>query len=271
MIWSRLDTGEVSGQNSFVQLARRVHSITPSAAGAERVFSNMGMVHTKSRNRLKPTKVHKTVSVQADLRREERESVDDDDTARRPPKRKQAEVAAPILVNCRSPTSVRTGARTATPLSPVRNRNTTALRSPSQDSAPPAFSLHSGAVVGALAIPTLSSSSGTDAVTLGTASEPSEFACVVQELIEDSERDAETGPSTADARAAFEDAAAQLSSPDHDSGITDANALHLKNIFNFSSPYLSWAWPIGTRILKEDIREAERVLAEEQGEAEADE
>ena len=68
-IWSTLDTGEQRGRNSFTQLAIRILSIVPNSAGAERTFSQMALVHTKTRNRLNAEKVHKTVSLKMDLHR----------------------------------------------------------------------------------------------------------------------------------------------------------------------------------------------------------
>jgi hypothetical protein len=40
--------------------------ILPNSAGPERVFSEFGMIHTKRRNRLHPTKVHNTSLVRSD-------------------------------------------------------------------------------------------------------------------------------------------------------------------------------------------------------------
>lgn len=42
----------------------------------------------------------------------------------------------------------------------------------------------------------------------------------------------------------------------HSAPLDDSNALHLRNIFNFSSPYLAWTWPMGSAML-----DAEKELA----------
>ncbi|KAI0074474.1 hypothetical protein K474DRAFT_1665392 [Panus rudis PR-1116 ss-1] len=49
-IWSRMDNGSFQGRNLFVKLALHISSIVPNSAGAERVFSQMGLMHTRVRN-----------------------------------------------------------------------------------------------------------------------------------------------------------------------------------------------------------------------------
>lgn len=59
----------LSPDDKFGELALRLLSIVPNSASAERVFSQMGLVHTRIRNRLHFEKVHKSVMVRMNLRR----------------------------------------------------------------------------------------------------------------------------------------------------------------------------------------------------------
>ena len=83
-IWSTLDSGQNTGQNSLVKLAVYLFSVVSNSAGAERTFSQMGLIHTKIRNRLSAEKVHKIVSLKMDLNR----MLDKEDTGEHRRKRK---------------------------------------------------------------------------------------------------------------------------------------------------------------------------------------
>ena len=66
-IWSTLDSGQNTGQNSLVKLAVYLFSAVPNSAGAERTFSQMRLIHIKICNQLSAEKVHKIVSLKMDL------------------------------------------------------------------------------------------------------------------------------------------------------------------------------------------------------------
>lgn len=68
-IWTRCDTGEITGRNGLVKLAIRVLSVIANSGGCERVFSEFGITHTKRRNKLSPERVHKSSVVKTDIRR----------------------------------------------------------------------------------------------------------------------------------------------------------------------------------------------------------
>jgi hypothetical protein len=71
-IWLQLDTHNFeSGRNWLVKLAIRILSVIANSAGCERLFSSMGLVHTKTRNRLDLERVRKTVYLKIALQREQ--------------------------------------------------------------------------------------------------------------------------------------------------------------------------------------------------------
>lgn len=83
-----MDDKSTSGANSFVKLAILVLGIVPNSASTERVFSQMGITHTRLRNRLKAEKLDKTIKLKMDLKSRFR----DDSTTRL--KRKFQELTA---------------------------------------------------------------------------------------------------------------------------------------------------------------------------------
>lgn len=54
-----------------MQLAMRIHSVVANSASCERLFSRMGLIHTKQRNRLKLERVRDMASIGMHLKREE--------------------------------------------------------------------------------------------------------------------------------------------------------------------------------------------------------
>ncbi|CAE6515560.1 unnamed protein product [Rhizoctonia solani] len=71
-IWGQLDTGSFeSGRNWLVKLAIRILSVVANSAGCERLFSTMGLIHTKTRNRLDLERVRKLVYLRGALQREQ--------------------------------------------------------------------------------------------------------------------------------------------------------------------------------------------------------
>lgn len=75
-IWRDLDTQAMTGRNMLVKTAVHLLSIVPNSAGAERAFSQMGLIHTRSRNRLHVQKVHKMVMVRMNLKRAHEDQLD---------------------------------------------------------------------------------------------------------------------------------------------------------------------------------------------------
>ncbi|QRW10338.1 hypothetical protein RhiLY_09337 [Ceratobasidium sp. AG-Ba] len=67
-IWANLAVGPVSGVQQYAKLAYRLVSIVPTSAGCERLFSKMGISHTKLRNRLTTPAACKIVQLQMNLR-----------------------------------------------------------------------------------------------------------------------------------------------------------------------------------------------------------
>ncbi|KAG8698408.1 hypothetical protein FRC09_007246 [Ceratobasidium sp. 395] len=67
-VWANLAAGPQSGEQQFAKLAHRLISIVPTSAGCERLFSNMGITHTKLRNRLSTDAARKIVQLKMDLR-----------------------------------------------------------------------------------------------------------------------------------------------------------------------------------------------------------
>lgn len=65
-VWRPFDSREENGPNGLVRLAMRVLSIVPNSAATERIFSKMGAVHTKARNRQHAEKVRKIVILKED-------------------------------------------------------------------------------------------------------------------------------------------------------------------------------------------------------------
>ena len=59
--WQEIDSGVHEGRNLLVKIAIRILSIIANSAGCERLFSQMGIVHTKLRNRLRLEQVRKIV------------------------------------------------------------------------------------------------------------------------------------------------------------------------------------------------------------------
>lgn len=71
-IWRHIDTDDLtSGRIWLVKLAIRVLSVIANSAGCERLFSAMGLIHTKTRNRLSLEKVRKAVYLKSTLQREQ--------------------------------------------------------------------------------------------------------------------------------------------------------------------------------------------------------
>ncbi|KAI0366485.1 hypothetical protein BV20DRAFT_1095359, partial [Pilatotrama ljubarskyi] len=68
-IWRGIDTHDVSGANGLVKFALRLFAIVPNSAGVERLFSLLGIVQTKHRNRLGVEKSRKVVLVKAHINR----------------------------------------------------------------------------------------------------------------------------------------------------------------------------------------------------------
>lgn len=59
-----------NGHNGLCNVAIRILSIVPNSAGAERLFSLFGIIHTKLRNRLGHEKVDKIARLKMELQRE---------------------------------------------------------------------------------------------------------------------------------------------------------------------------------------------------------
>ncbi|KAH8981951.1 ribonuclease H-like domain-containing protein, partial [Lactarius hatsudake] len=72
-LWSTLDNGKMGGRNLLVKFAKHILSIIPNSAGCERTFSQMGITHSKLRNRMALDTCHKTITVKMDLRRSQKE------------------------------------------------------------------------------------------------------------------------------------------------------------------------------------------------------
>lgn len=71
-VWTQLDTNNFeSGRIWVVKLAIRILSVIANSAGCERLFSAMGFIHTKIRNRLGLEKVRKIVYLKNALQREQ--------------------------------------------------------------------------------------------------------------------------------------------------------------------------------------------------------
>lgn len=70
-IWRQLDQPEkeCKGRLQLVRLAIHLLSVTPNIASSERLFSEMGIIHTKLRNRLGHEKVRDTSVLKAALKR----------------------------------------------------------------------------------------------------------------------------------------------------------------------------------------------------------
>lgn len=64
-----MDTNDSTGANALVKFALRLFAIVPNSAGVERLFSMLGIVVTKHRNRLGVEKARKVVLVKADINR----------------------------------------------------------------------------------------------------------------------------------------------------------------------------------------------------------
>ncbi|THH15178.1 hypothetical protein EUX98_g9503 [Antrodiella citrinella] len=92
-IWTAMDDHSDSGRNNFIKLAIRILSVVTNSASAEHVFSQMGLTHTRLRNRFKPLKVHKMVMLKMDLKRRYR----DDSTKRLKRKFTELTTTVPVL------------------------------------------------------------------------------------------------------------------------------------------------------------------------------
>ncbi|KAF8596432.1 hypothetical protein BDV93DRAFT_563314 [Ceratobasidium sp. AG-I] len=67
-IWEHFAAGEKSGEQQFARLALRCVSVVATSAGCERLFSQMGITHTKLRNRLTLSSARKIVQLKMDVR-----------------------------------------------------------------------------------------------------------------------------------------------------------------------------------------------------------
>ncbi|KAH8101722.1 ribonuclease H-like domain-containing protein [Cristinia sonorae] len=76
-IWEAIDTHSDIGRNSFVKLAILILSVVTNSASAERVFSQMGIIDTPLRNRLKYDKLSKIVKLKMDLKTRYRDDSND--------------------------------------------------------------------------------------------------------------------------------------------------------------------------------------------------
>ncbi|EUC60305.1 hAT family dimerization protein [Rhizoctonia solani AG-3 Rhs1AP] len=73
-VWEALDDGSFSGRNWLVKLAIRILSVVANSAGCERLFSQMGRIHTKYRARLDLKRVRNAVVLKNSLMRQFEES-----------------------------------------------------------------------------------------------------------------------------------------------------------------------------------------------------
>jgi len=69
-VWDSLDTGRRQGQNQLVKLAIRILTVVTNSAGCKRLFSKMGLIHNKIRNRLGAEKVRDIAVLKTELQRE---------------------------------------------------------------------------------------------------------------------------------------------------------------------------------------------------------
>ncbi|KAG8879540.1 hypothetical protein FRC20_000112 [Serendipita sp. 405] len=69
-IWSSIDTGIWKGSNQLVKLAIRIFSVVGNSADCERLFSAMGDIHSKKRNRLSEQRVRDIAVVKMAIQRE---------------------------------------------------------------------------------------------------------------------------------------------------------------------------------------------------------
>lgn len=67
-VWEHFAVGEKSGEQQFARLALRCLSVVATSAGCERLFSQMGITHTKLRNRLTLSSARKIVQLKMDVR-----------------------------------------------------------------------------------------------------------------------------------------------------------------------------------------------------------
>lgn len=70
MVWDLMESG--SERSDLASLATRLFSVTTNSAGCERLFSTMGIIHNKLRNRLHSTKVAEIAKVKQYLRFQQR-------------------------------------------------------------------------------------------------------------------------------------------------------------------------------------------------------
>ncbi|KZT19628.1 hypothetical protein NEOLEDRAFT_1151838 [Neolentinus lepideus HHB14362 ss-1] len=68
-VWKMFDSGSRQGWNTLVKLAIRVLTVVVNSAATERVFSELGLVITKVRNRLELDKAQKMSIVKSQIRR----------------------------------------------------------------------------------------------------------------------------------------------------------------------------------------------------------
>lgn len=227
-IWQSLDTHQAHGRNSFVQLAIRVLSIVPNSAGTERIFSEMGAIHSKARNRLKADKVHKMVTLKMDLRRREL------DLSPQSPRKRRRDAAAtkPTVTVSHKPLSVRTAAATG-------SNSATALAS-----TPPSSQLSPDNVaVGPceLADEETDEVAADDHISLTGAGD---FTTLVEEL---------AAESNLEVPVSLTESALDVLRPD--AGITRDTALLLKNVFDFDqAALLAYGWPAGKRGLEGEMQ-----------------
>lgn len=67
-VWEHFAVGEKSGEQQFARLALRCLSVIATSAGCERLFPQMGITHTKHRNRLTLPSARKIVQLKMDVR-----------------------------------------------------------------------------------------------------------------------------------------------------------------------------------------------------------
>ncbi|EPQ55188.1 hypothetical protein GLOTRDRAFT_24480, partial [Gloeophyllum trabeum ATCC 11539] len=70
-IWKSLDQRKLEGRNMLVKLAIRLLSVIANSAGSERLFSCLGIIISKIRNRLELGKANKMAKIKANMKDEQ--------------------------------------------------------------------------------------------------------------------------------------------------------------------------------------------------------